>query len=656
MALKYEQFPLSLWESWSRRDMARFHDGECACKWASFRKSSGACVTGATLVKMARDRGYSDPDEVWTLDTPISIVQADEELPRRMESVPALPRDGRDSPLTEPPDPWDGLGETKTFLSRLFRPGEFVGYSMRSYQHKHRYIPRGRGVYFRTQEDILQSIDTYDDIEKALGTYDPLAGAWVRINPLDGKGIRNENVSEYRYTLVESDELSLQQQLSWIRSLRLPTVALVNSAGKSIHAVVHIDAGHDPDLYSRRVDYLYQYCRRQGFIVDMQNKNPSRLMRLPGIWRSGHKQYLIPFTPGTRTFDEWYEYAENSRDNLPPLQRLSAVWDDLPPLRPVLIEGLLRRGHKMMVAGPSKAGKSFALIELCISIAEGRRWMDTYQCARGQVLYINFELDEHSCYHRFADIYKAMGITEPRTDQIVLWNLRGYSESLATLLPKLLRRIHHEDFAAIVLDPIYKITDGDENSAHDMGIFCNQLDRLSTQKQCAVIYCHHYSKGSQNVKKAQDRASGSGVFSRDADAILDMLDVKSPIGAPPAFRIEAILREFASPPPFYITFDYPVHHIDTTGEIAAWNEDLDDLGRGRECMLSEKKRKCLSNQQLMRKLYDEIKEENQYVRIIDLMKAMNLSRNTIRAYIDESDDLERDENGYVHINKRKKRK
>ena len=73
-------------------------------------------------------------------------------------------------------------------------------------------------------------------------------------------------------------------------------------------------------------------------------------------------------------------------------------------------------------------------------------------------------------------------------------------------------------------------------------------------------------------------------------------------------------------------------------------------------MLSEKKRKCLSNQQLMRKLYDEIKEENQYVRIIDLMKAMNLSRNTIRAYIDESDDLERDENGYVHINKRKKRK
>ena len=209
---------------------------------------------------------------------------------------------------------------------------------------------------------------------------------------------------------------------------------------------------------------------------------------------------------------------------------------------------------------------------------------------------------------------------------------------------------------AIVLDPIYKITNGDENSAFDMGKFCNQLDKLAAVKQCAVIYCHHYSKGSQTVKKAQDRASGSGVFSRDADAILDMLDVKSPIGAPPAFRIEAILREFASPPPFYITFDYPIHHIDYTGLIASYNEDLDNLGRGREDMLTEKKQKCLSNQQLMRELFDEIMEEKQYVKIVDLVNAMNMSRNTIRTYIDDSDDLIRDKNGYVYINREKKQK
>ena len=72
-------------------------------------------------------------------------------------------------------------------------------------------------------------------------------------------------------------------------------------------------------------------------------------------------------------------------------------------------------------------------------------------------------------------------------------------------------------------------------------------------------------------------------------------------------------------------------------------------------MLTEKKQKCLSNQQLMREVFDEIKQEKQYVKIKDLAEAMHLSRNTIRRYIDASEHMERDENGFVYINNRKKR-
>ena len=41
-----------------------------------------------------------------------------------------------------------------------------------------------------------------------------------------------------------------------------------------------------------------------------------------------------------------------------------------------------------------------------------------------------------------------------------------------------------------------------------------------------MIYCHHHSKGAQGDKKAQDRASGSGVFARDPDALLDMIELE----------------------------------------------------------------------------------------------------------------------------------
>ena len=58
-----------------------------------------------------------------------------------------------------------------------------------------------------------------------------------------------------------------------------------------------------------------------------------------------------------------------------------------------------------------------------------------------------------------------------------------------------------------------------------MAAFCNQFDKVCTELECAVIYCHHHSKGAQGGKRSMDRASGSGVFARDPDALLDMIEL-----------------------------------------------------------------------------------------------------------------------------------
>ena len=59
-----------------------------------------------------------------------------------------------------------------------------------------------------------------------------------------------------------------------------------------------------------------------------------------------------------------------------------------------------------------------------------------------------------------------------------------------------------------------------------MAAFCNQFDKVCTALGCAVIYCHHHSKGAQGGKRSMDRASGSGVFARDPDALLDMIELE----------------------------------------------------------------------------------------------------------------------------------
>jgi len=118
-----------------------------------------------------------------------------------------------------------------------------------------------------------------------------------------------------------------------------------------------------------------------------------------------------------------------------------------------------------------------------------------------------------------------MGLEPAHAADIHVLDLRGKSAPLEQLSASIIRRAATSRYAAIVLDPIYKVLSGDENSAEEVGRFCNQLDRLAEAMECAVIYCHHHSKGAQGGKASMDRASGSGVFARDADALLDMIQL-----------------------------------------------------------------------------------------------------------------------------------
>ena len=538
MALKQEGYAAEVWDSWSAGDAARYHPGECLRKWQSFR-GTGMPVTGGTLVQYAMSQGWQPAGE----GRPLSWEDAigSDASPKREEPPDVLrvvdPAWMEVQDVPPPPEPFDGVRQLTRYLSLLFDSSEVVGYVTSTYRNEEgRFVPT-KGAYDRTAGELIGLLAACGgDLGKVIGDYEPDAGAWIRFNPLDGKGVKNDNVTEYRYALVESDTLDLSRQYSLMKELQLPIAVMVHSGGKSIHAIVRIDA-RSYDEYRQRVDYLYAVCQKNGMQIDRQNRNPSRLSRMPGVFRHGKPQYIIAENLGCESFPAWKEYIESVNDNLPDTENLTEALAHMPPLAEELIRGVLRHGHKMLVSGPSKAGKSFGLIELCIAIAEGSSWMG-FPCARGRVLYVNLELDRASCLHRFQDVYRALGVASPHPDAIDLWNLRGKSVPMDQLAPKLIRRARSRDYAAIIIDPIYKVITGDENSADQMAAFCNQFDRICSDIGCAVIYCHHHSKGSQGQKRSMDRSSGSGVFARDPDALLDMIELE----IPPQSRQEMINR------------------------------------------------------------------------------------------------------------------
>lgn len=523
MALKDAGLTAEDWEAWSARDADRYHRGECAKKWAGFNGCANP-VTSGTLVAYAREQGWSPPREEGHELSWDSVIGG-----KKDDLAVVDPNWVEAQEIAEPAD-WHPARELTRYLELLFEAGDTVGYVTQTWAKtdektgETRYLPT-KGSYDRTAGELIASLNACGgDIGAVLGDYKPEAGAWIRFNPLDGRGVKNENVAEYRYALVESDDMDIGRQYAIIQEMELPVAVMVHSGKKSLHAIVHIDAA-DYDEYRKRVDYLYDACRKNGLKIDSQNRNPSRLSRMPGVTRMGRKQFIVSEAMGKESYAQWREWIEGVNDDLPEPENIADAFDDLPELSPPLIDGVLRQGHKMLLAGPSKAGKSFALIQLCIAIAEGGKWL-TWQCAQGRVMYVNLELDRATCLHRFKDVYAAMGLNPDHAFAIDVWNLRGKAIPMDKLAPKLIRRASKKKYIAIIIDPIYKVITGDENSADQMANFCNQFDKVCTELGCAVIYCHHHSKGLQGQKRSMDRASGSGVFARDPDAMLDMIELE----------------------------------------------------------------------------------------------------------------------------------
>ena len=114
-------------------------------------------------------------------------------------------------------------------------------------------------------------------------------------NPLSGTPDENgsywndRQVKSFKYCVLESDTLPLEQQIPLIRGLGLPVISLVFSGSKSIHALLDVTQHAGRQITSKadwdRIIKLELFTQLAPLGFDPANKNPSRLTRLPGVYR-----------------------------------------------------------------------------------------------------------------------------------------------------------------------------------------------------------------------------------------------------------------------------------------------------------------------------------------------------------------------------------
>jgi hypothetical protein len=135
----------------------------------------------------------------------------------------------------------------------------------------------------------------------------PVSGerAPTKVNP-DKTSYRCDNaITQWKYMVVEFDEVPIEDQLAFWAVVKLPVAALIMSGGKSVHGWVRIDCA-DRAEWEKEVeqDLFPGYLVPLG--VDGACKNESRLSRVPGHVRkeSGKLQRLLYLAPGGKAISK----------------------------------------------------------------------------------------------------------------------------------------------------------------------------------------------------------------------------------------------------------------------------------------------------------------------------------------------------------------
>lgn len=389
-------------------------------------------------------------------------------------------------------------------------------------------------------------------------------GHFIRVNPMrvDEKSRNlNTDVTSFRHTLVEFDTdsegntIPKDVQLGAFLASGLPITCVIDSGNKSLHAWVRLDA-ENAEEYKERAAKVYELFA--GHDIDKQNHNPNRYSRCPDGKRTladGEVvlQRLVKVNLGADSWDDWememkeFELPEILRDKS--VVTASELLSSFPAPPAPVIEGIIGVGEKLILGGSSKAGKTFCLLNLASAISTGNTWLG-HECRKGEVLFINFEVSEPRMAERIRHLEKAgVGMAG-----VQFFNLRGINPDWKKLIAALEHLTLRNQYRLIILDPIYKLLgSSNENDNTEVARMLAEVERIAERTGAAIAFAHHFRKGNLSDAAAMDRMSGAGAFARDPDAIITMSDHEEP----GCVSVEAIVRNFASPPRTVVQYQFP---------------------------------------------------------------------------------------------------
>jgi hypothetical protein len=178
-----------------------------------------------------------------------------------------------------------------------------------------------------------------------------------------------------------------------------------------------------------------------------------------------------------------------------------------------LIQGLWPADAYGVLAAQEKAGKTWAGLDLAVSVASGRPWLGHFACPTpGPVLIFLGEGGERATVRRIQAIATAKGVDPDQlADQLRLCfrvprlAAAGAGSELAAIQAELAAH----PAALVVLDPLYLAAAGASGAnLYDMGAVLQAIQGVCQDAGCALLVVTHWNKTGDG--RGADRISGAG--------------------------------------------------------------------------------------------------------------------------------------------------
>jgi RecA-family ATPase len=443
-------------------------------------------------------------------------------------------------------------------LSLAFLPDEFVAIAQNELGddmqlHPTAGIARTRSVW---EQALREKEGQNYRVISCKGNQD---GLYIRVNPVKRGGSKNEDVTVFRHLLVEFDKdlsgavIPKEVQFGILTRSGLPITTITDSANKSLHAWVRVDA-RDATEYKERAEQVYAMFAEYG--VDKANKNPSRLSRCPGGLRDINGdirvQHLLATQLGPKN---WAEYqAQQQVAMVGDAVSISELieYDVENDPNSVLGKRWLCKGGTVMFVGQAGTGKSSLNMQLSIGWALNEPTI-SFGINAGRplkILIIQAENDRGDMAEMVQGVVKALGLTAKDiaalSENLIIYRDATHSgdEFLAVL--ESLIRIHKPDVAWI--DPLLNYIGDDISEQRVCTGFTNKMNAIGIETGCILSVVHHTGKPKTDAARTTSDLAysglGSSVLTNWAREVVSLARIPAPDGWPRTFELTMTKRGY----------------------------------------------------------------------------------------------------------------